>query len=493
MTSTSDSTLLRALRTNWLIGLDAQAIVTQFQANVAALQQMQQASGTVPTVLIAEPDPVQFLADFFAAVVLDCPVFLANPAWKALEWQQVWAQVQPDVVWGTATPDTSAFGTSTLQPGSTPTQHVPPNHCSASSGWIMIPTGGTSGRIRFVIHTWETLMASVEGFRQFFKVDAVNAYCVLPLYHVSGLMQVLRCVASGGTLAIAPFKVMEHSPDLLCQPHDFFLSLVPTQLQRLMRSPIHRQHLTKFRTILLGGAPAWPSLLDAARSYGIPLAPTYGMTETASQVVTLHPERFLEGHSSVGQMLPHAKISIEALDNDQTVEDLPAFATVGEIAIQCSSLALGYYPDQWFSSGIYRPDDLGYFDSDQELHLVGRKSDKIISGGENIFPAEVEAAIRSTGLVSDVAVFGMGDRHWGQVVIAMYIPIEPEVNPDMMKRQLTNRLSRYKHPKRWISMTQLPRNAQGKINRNELIERAIAILDAENNVTLSEPNHQELR
>jgi O-succinylbenzoic acid--CoA ligase len=304
-------------------------------------------------------------------------------------------------------------------------------------------------------------------------------------------------------LAIAPFKNFERSAYLPIEPSEFFLSLVPTQLQRLMRSPDHRRVLAQFRAVLLGGAPAWEELLEEGRSHGIPLAPTYGMTETASQVVTLTPERFLQGHTSVGQVLPHARVKLvernsctdmdgfqqrftpsegeqrcaPAEDNDATRGSGDAASGtnvgMGRIEIQSESLGLGYYPDSFFN-GIFRPDDVGYWDDQGELHIVGRSSDKMISGGENIFPGEVEAAIRTTGLVRDVAVLGMGDRHWGEIVTALYVPAHDAVTAEHLKQQISGHLSRYKHPKRWIPVKAIPRNAQGKINRMELQEMAIA-------------------
>ncbi len=490
------SSIASHLQTDWLIGIDAQAVAAAFDKRVRERQELSQ-GGKLPVVAIAQSHPALFLADFFAAVALSCPVFLTNPHWQASEWRQVWAQVQPNGLWGTL-PDGIA------RPASS-NHHPLSSSCPSSPqpGWIMVPTGGSSGTIRFVIHTWDTLMASVKGFQDFFQAAPVNAYCVLPFYHVSGLMQVLRCFATGGTLAIAPFKTFERSACLPIEPSEFFLSLVPTQLQRLMRSPGHRRVLSQFQAVLLGGAPAWEELLEEGRSHGIPLAPTYGMTETASQVVTLTPKRFLQGHTSVGQVLPHARVRLmernsfidvdgfqersthsEVMQscapagvNDAARDDGDASSCtnlgMGRIEIQGESLGLGYYPDQFFN-GIFRPDDVGYWDDQGELHIVGRSSDKIISGGENIFPGEVEVAIRATGLVQDIAVLGMGDRHWGEIVTALYVPADDAVTPEHLKQRLSGHLSRYKHPKRWIPVEEIPRNVQGKINRVELREMAIA-------------------
>jgi O-succinylbenzoic acid--CoA ligase len=175
---------------------------------------------------------------------------------------------------------------------------------------IMIPTGGSSGKIKFAIHTWDTLMASVRGFTQYFQLNKVNSFCVLPLYHVSGLMQFMRSFTTGGKLAILPFKELDSSQIYNIEPSEFFISLVPTQLQRLLEKPDLITWLSQFETVLLGGAPAWNELLEKARFYRIRLAPTYGMTETASQIATVKPDDFLNGKISSGQTLPHAQITI---------------------------------------------------------------------------------------------------------------------------------------------------------------------------------------
>jgi O-succinylbenzoic acid--CoA ligase len=325
----------------------------------------------------------------------------------------------------------------------------------------MIPTGGSSGQIRFAMHTWETLLASVQGFQQYFQQQQINACCVLSLYHVSGLMQFLRAFLSGGQLAIYSFKSVEAGQTVDLPTHQFFLSLVPTQLQRLLVNPQTCQWLSQFYTVLLGGAPAWPSLLLQAKQQGIRLAPTYGMTETASQVATLKPEDFLRDRLGCGQVLPHAKVLIYSEEGKQL-----GCNQTGIIQIQAHSLALGYYPHPWVgdNSAVYKTDDLGYLDEQGYLHVVGRTSNKIITGGENVYPAEVETAIYNTSLVKEVCVVGVPDEHWGQVIAAVYVPRAPEIPVFQLKAALANQISSFKQPKVWITIDQLPRNAQGKIN-----------------------------
>ncbi|NEP03290.1 MAG: 2-succinylbenzoate--CoA ligase, partial [Symploca sp. SIO2E9] len=337
---------------------------------------------------------------------------------------------------------------------------------------IMIPTGGSSGTIRFAIHTWETLMASVQGFHQYFGSKPINSFCVLPLYHVSGLMQFLRSFTTGGRIVILPFKAMVEEAGHNLDPTEFFISLVPTQLARLLGEDASAW-LSKFKTVLLGGAPAWESLLEEARRHQIPLALTYGMTETASQVVTLKPEAFLSGNNSCGQVLPHAQVTIHNLSGE-----ILAANHTGIINIEADSLTLGYYhhvntPNPKSKIKNLTSDDLGFFDQQGYLHIIGRRTHKIITGGENVFPAEVEAVIRATRLVSDVCVIGLEDQYWGQAVTAVYVPISLEVSTASLQGVIENELSKFKRPKYWLAVENIPRNAQGKVNREQIEKMAL--------------------
>ncbi len=436
---------------DWLIGYNSQKF-SQLSEQLF-LELTQKANRRLPLkVFIAESDPVRFLAGFIAARAANCHIFLCNSNWVDREWQQVFDLVQPDLILGQ-----SANPTICLSPS--PSLSLP------HSPLIMIPTGGSSGQIRFAIHTWETLMASVRGFGQYFGEKSVNSFCVLPLYHVSGLMQFLRSLTTGGQLVILPFKALSAGEGQHIDPRSFFISLVPTQLARLISSDASAW-LSKFHTVLLGGAPAWAELLEQARRHRIPLALTYGMTETASQVVTLKPADFSNGNNSCGRVLPHARVTIRS----STGEVLGANQT-GAIAIQADSLTLGYYPNL-FAHSLNPPtiqtDDLGFFDDRGYLYVVGRSSNKIITGGENVFPAEVEAAILATQLVTDVCVTGVPDLQWGQAVTAIYIPRIQSVSTALLQAALEDNLSKYKRPKYWVPVESLPRNFQGKVNYEQL-------------------------
>ncbi|WP_044151064.1 AMP-binding protein [Leptolyngbya iicbica] len=428
--------------------------------------------------LLAEPDPIRLLAAFFAAAQRPCRIWLANPQWGTQEWSQVAAQCQPDLVIGTVPTailrsrqqeknnrqqlqDTSPIPLSSPTSLSPPPSSPAPQLPSSPTTTLHIPTGGSSGNIQFATHTWETLAASVWGFCRHFDCDRTNAYCLLPLYHVSGLMQAMRCLLSGGRLVIQPFRELLAAQDIEPLTDPSFLSLVPTQLQRLLASDHDfTPWLRQFTAILLGGAPPWPSLLQTARHRQLPLAPTYGMTETASQVATLLPQEFLAGHAGSGRSLPHAHLSIL----DEAGDPLPS-QQVGRIAIAASSLALtrGATP---IPSPLLTG-DLGYLDAAGFLHVVGRETTLIFTGGEKVLPQEVEAAMLATGLVQDCAVLGVPDTDWGERVVAVITTTEPD--PEIRLRSaLQAQLSPYKMPKRWLVRAELPRNAQGKLNRAAL-------------------------
>ncbi|MEQ9000618.1 MAG: 2-succinylbenzoate--CoA ligase [Coleofasciculus sp. B1-GNL1-01] len=536
---------------DWLIGCDN----NQFkEINHKLFNQFSKSfpCQTVPKIILAESNHWRFLAAFSAAVSANCSVFLGNPKWTPQEWQYVLALVQPDLIWG----DLSRIicqesfvhnkGQEIIK--KKPTMGVTElGVCSqrlirdgtkvpTTNPGIMIPTGGSSGQIRFAIHTWDTLMASMRGFHQYFDQKPVNSFCVLPVYHVSGLMQFLRSLTTGGQFASLPFKEVVAGKGREINPQDFFISLVPTQLQRLLQANA-ANWLSQFHTVLLGGAPAYESLLTEARQQGIPLAPTYGMTETASQVVTLKPDAFLAGNNSCGQVLPHAHVTIRS-----TTGEFLGTNQIGIVTIAAESLALGYYSsgdkedkedgeltqnhvlersegtirasfEETLSSttganqtsplqtnngtSLHFPhhqspipnshatpdkiptlqsDDLGFFDEQGYLTIVGRHSHKIISGGENIFPAEVEAAILATQLVHDVCVIGIPHNYWGEAVTAVYVPRASDVSVDSLKAALVNQLSRFKQPKYWVPVEQLPRNEQGKVNYDSVKTTALEFL-----------------
>lgn len=436
---------------DWLWPPQAQA---EFWRQVDGLSQALE-SWAGELLVVAEPTPLGTLAAVLAGLGQGVSVVLTNPHWGEAEWRQVTPLVQPD--W-----------TRPLHPtlGVYPGRGRPPR----PQVDLWIATGGSSGQIRFAGHTWSSLMTAVQGFRAHLGVTVVRAYCVLPLYHVSGLMQALRVLATGGTLALHPYPELKQQGGWDWPPGGF-LSLVPSQLQWLLdQGDRHLPWLRGFDAILLGGAPAWPALLTQARCLGLPLAPTYGLTETAGQVTTLAPAAFLAGDNSSGPPLPHVDLQVldpqgQPLGSGQT----------GVLSLQTTALAQGYWPDQSPPSPADRflTEDLGYRDGQGHLHLVGRRNSLIISGGEKVLPQEIEALLLGTGQVADVWVVGIPDRRWGQRVCALIVPSPEFTDIEALAILLRPHLAPYKQPKQWQVVTALPRTPAGKLRRTE----ALALID----------------
>ncbi len=371
-------------------------------------------------ILISTTDRVEFIALLMAGLRLGIPIFLGNPHWGSIEWKQV------------------ANLTSRVDR-------------KLHQNLIMIPTGGSSGKIKFAVHSWETLSVSAWGFRDFYQVEEINSVCTLPLYHVSGLMQLIRSLLTNGKLLISDF----HHLGEVTIFANYFISLVPTQLYKLL--DLNPEWLFQFKTILLGGAPPSFELLSRARAVKLPLALTYGMTETGSQITSLKPAEFLAGDNSCGGVLPHAEIGLRSITIDG----------IGSISIATKSLMLGYFPNL-DRSAYFEPDDLASIDDRGYLTIISRASDKIITGGENVYPIEVVNAIMTTGLVDDVWVFGVPDRYWGQIVTAIYVSKDLEISVDLLKESILDKVSKYKIPKDWIKVDRIPRNALGKVIQLEL-------------------------
>lgn len=325
-----------------------------------------------------------------------------------------------------------------------------------TEGWLCIPTGGTSGAVRFVRHDEHTLSAAVSGFCQHFGMERVNAVDVLPGFHVSGLMARARCAATGGKHLVWRWKQLE-AGELPVIPstgegEGWIISLVPTQLQRLLTVPKIVAWLRGFRTVLIGGGPVWPELANKAAQAELRLALSYGLTETAAMVAALRPEEFLAGARSCGFALPHARL---ALDEQ------------GVVTVAGESVFRGYFPGT-HGSREFTTEDLGNFDERGHLQILGRRDAVIITGGKKVNPADVEAMLRASGEFADVAVIGVPDPEWGERVVACYPALSRATKPNLVKAVAL--LTRYERPKEFVALSEWPRNAQGKINRAALLQ-----------------------
>jgi len=320
-------------------------------------------------------------------------------------------------------------------------------------GWFCLPTGGTSGGLRFARHDQNTLIAAAQGFREFLNLDRVNTVGVLPLYHISGFMSWFRCAISGGAFVDWSWKELEagHTPDIPAGD-DWVISVVPTQLQRLLTMRRTMDWLRRFRAVLVGGAAAWPALIERAAKEKIPVSLTYGMTETCAMVSASWPEEFHADLRHVGKPLPHVDLSL---------------SPEGLVSIRGESVYRGYYPN-FCEAREHISEDLAEFDQAGNLRILGRRDALIISGGKKIAPSEVEAALLATGLLEEAVVMGFPDMEWGQQVVAFIPKAIDEKMEETLDALMRESLAAYKRPRRYVSVQPWPKNAQGKVNREAL-------------------------
>ncbi len=438
---------LSDLRRDWIAGTEGKNLLLRVRRRVARIDR-QLAEARARGVLINESDPVRFCAAFFAAVHRRVPAIVAKPHWGRLEWSETAAQVHPAFVFGPTPPRTSE-----------PTRKI-----DLHPGTVLIPTGGTTRGVRFAVHTWDSFSAAVDGLLAFIGPGPVESCCVLPLHHVSGLMQVLRSFISGGGVFFPDFSDLQAGRFPAVPPATLCLSLVPTQLQRLVAQRRIAEKLALCRVVFLGGAPAPDSLLDRVRTFKIPLVPCYGMTETAAMVTALPPDEFLSGITNAGRPLAHGRVQI-ICPNGRACP----VGHSGRIRVSGPSLCRGIHgqPRSVTPEGLLT-DDEGYIDPLGRLHVVGRVDRMIISGGEKIDPAEIENVLCETGGIRHALVIGWPDPHWGQRVVAFYVTAGIENEIERWEREIRSELSHYKVPKTMIHVPRLPLDERGKVDHRRV-------------------------
>jgi O-succinylbenzoic acid--CoA ligase len=314
-----------------------------------------------------------------------------------------------------------------------------------------ILTSGSSGESRPIGLTYGNFLFSAMGSAFNIGVEPTDRWlCCLPLSHVAGLSIILRSVIYGTTAVLLDGFDTEKVARTLVTGDISVLSLVSTQLIRLLDAGAD---LSAPRAILIGGGPVPPDALREALGRGATVVQTYGMTETCSQVTTLAPEDAERRVGSAGRPLLTTHIRIEA----------------GEILVQGPTVAPGTYEgDGWLHTG-----DLGHIDEEGFLYVTGRSSEVIVTGGENVMPAEVEAVLISHPAVADAAVVGRPDPEWQEAVCALVVLREgAQATDEELRAHCSASLASYKVPKRVDFIGGLPRTASGKLLRGQLPEPA---------------------
>lgn len=333
-------------------------------------------------------------------------------------------------------------------------------------------TSGTTGRPKGVILTygnhWWSAIGSVLNLG--LQTDDKWLACV-PLFHMSGLSILMRNVIYGIEVEVqAQFDPAEANR-AICERDVTIISVVSNMATRMLDEQGDKAYPDRFRCMLLGGGPAPRPLLERCKAKGVPVFQTYGMTETASQTVTLSPEDSLTKLGSAGKPLFPGELSIR--DGER---ELPP-GEEGEITVRGPHVTPGYWhrpeaTQQAIHNGWLYTGDIGYVDQDGYLYVLDRRSDLILSGGENVYPAEVEATLLSHPAVAEVGVVGEPHDRWGEVPVAFVVlRAGEELEEERFLRHCRERLARYKVPVRIIQTAYLPRNASNKLLRRELKAR----------------------
>ena len=333
-------------------------------------------------------------------------------------------------------------------------------------------TSGTSGRAKGACLSWRNFEASALAAEERLGPAVRERWLAcMPLFHVGGLSILLRSVMFGGAVRLHPRFDAAELGDALDAGDIAGVSLVPTMLARLLALRGDRCAPPDLRVLLLGGAAAAPELVRRALAAGYPVCATYGLTEATSQVATSAPP--IAGASWPAPMRPLAGTEVRVVAGDGS--SVPA-GTPGEITVRGPTVMQGYLHDaagtaRALRDGWLYTGDIGFLDADGGLQVLDRRDDLIVSGGENVYPAEVEAVLLEHPSVADAGVAGIPDADLGARVVA-WIVASPGgvVDSASLSRHCRERLAGFKQPREFRRVKELPRNAAGKLQRRRLAE-----------------------
>ncbi|UOY94385.1 o-succinylbenzoate--CoA ligase [Ectobacillus sp. JY-23] len=399
------------------------------------------------------PDMVRVihaLADIGAVAVL----LNTRLATEELEWQLQDADVRlliADMPFPTSIPAYSL-----KQMKQAPSKlYVSRTEFSLDETMTIIYTSGTTGNPKGVLLTYGNHWWSAIGSALNLGLHERDCWLVcLPFFHVGGLSTLMKSVMYGMTVVLQENAHATQLNEAIRRHEVTMVSVVTKVLTDMVRDLGDNMYPDTLRCVLLGGGPAPRPLLEQCVQKQIPVYQTYGMTETSSQICTLAKDYMLEKIGSAGKPLYPCQLRI---DGDSE----------GEILVKGPNVAAGYHKrEHSLEDGWLRTGDIGYLDEDGFLYVLDRRSDLIISGGENIYPAQIEEVLLSHPAVLEAGVVGQADENWGQVPVA-FVKAHAVTETELLQFCAT-KLARYKVPRRIIFQDSLPRGASNKLLRREL-------------------------
>jgi O-succinylbenzoic acid--CoA ligase len=432
-----------------LVAEDGTLSYQELEQSVAARASEYRASGirVGHRVALAAHPSVDMIVALHAAWRLGTTVVPLHPGLTELETVQAHALVDPDAVLSARGPE--------LLSGSSTDGRGPVGRIGSNSGRVaaVVLTSGTRGAPRGV-------MLEESSFRHVIVASMGRMglgphdvwYAGLSFAHVGGLVLALRAAASGAALYVPRRFDPAELERLVRERRVSHTSLVPVMLHRWLDMRGDRG-ADRLKGVLVGGAAASPELIRRALRAKVPVFPTYGLTEACSQVATATPAEAAEDPGTVGHPLPG--IEVRVAENE-------------EILVRGPTVAVGYLGDDRLpvdAQGWLHTADLGTLASDGRLRVSGRLGDRILTGGVNVDPAQVERAIESFPGVVRACVIGVPDPHWGERVVALVESRSTQPEPEALARYLRERLSAPRRPKAILYVDELPLNRNGKVDR----------------------------
>lgn len=342
---------------------------------------------------------------------------------------------------------------------------------------LLMYTSGTTGLPKGVMLSHGNVLDSLSIFGEpplHLGPDDV-VFAPAPMFHITGIGPVLRAVQTGARLIVAGYFDPHDAVRTMAHEGVTYTTLAPAMIQACLASPaLVETPPDRLRIIVYGGSPIAPATLDEARArIGCAFAQCYGLTETTGPVTILTPEDHAPGRDlllSCGR----APAGVEIAVVDAEGRPLAAGET-GEIIVRGPVVMAGYADDAEATAATVRGDwlhsgDAGYVDAEGYVFIRDRVKDMIVSGGENIYPVEVEKALADHPHVADVAVIGIPDEKWGETVLALIVPTKPAPDAAAINAFCREQIAGYKCPRRIEFVDSIPRNAAGKILRRALRE-----------------------
>lgn len=293
---------------------------------------------------------------------------------------------------------------------------------------------------------------------------------VAPLFHVGALNSfAIRSFFRGNTLVVLRNFVPEETLDVLVKYNIASVFMVPAQLTAIAAVPKFKEtEFPELRAVICAGAPVPPSIIRQYMEKGVIAQQAWGLTETSPFATYLPVDMTTEKLGSCGIPMPHTRVKL--VDPD-TGEDIKEPGKSGEMWVKGPNVALGYWNNpemtqKSYTAGWFHSGDIGYADEDGYFYIVDRLKDMIISGGENVYPAEVERILAEDDSFTRSAVVGEFDEKWGEKVVAVIERVDDsEITVERVREHCSRHLARYKLPSKVIIVDEIPRNTAGKVDK----------------------------